>query len=141
MTDFGTVRRDGSFGSVRFERVYGAPPEQLWAAWTTPERLGRWLGASVHGPIEPGAEATLAWGDDPDSQVALVIKGHTDASGSNTYNQTLSEHRAAAVQEYLIKVHRTDPTRVAAQGLGEMEPLIENPYDGKNRRVEFERIR
>jgi uncharacterized protein YndB with AHSA1/START domain len=73
VTDFGTVRKDGSFGAVRFERVYGATPEQLWAAWTVPERLTRWLGASVSGPIEPGAAVTLVWGDDPDSQVALEI--------------------------------------------------------------------
>jgi hypothetical protein len=73
VTDFGTVRRDGSVGVVRFERVYGAAPEELWSAWTTPERLTRWLGASVSGPIEPGAAVTLAWGDDPDSQVALEI--------------------------------------------------------------------
>jgi len=73
VTDLGTVRRDGSFGAVRFERMYGAAPDELWAAWTAPERLGRWLGASVSGPIEPGAAVTLAWGDDPASQVELDI--------------------------------------------------------------------
>jgi uncharacterized protein YndB with AHSA1/START domain len=73
VTDLGTVRQDGSSGAVRFERVYGAAPDELWAAWTVPERLGRWLGASVSGPIEPGAAVTLAWGDDPDSHVALEI--------------------------------------------------------------------
>jgi OOP family OmpA-OmpF porin len=74
-------------------------------------------------------------------QVALLIKGHTDASGSDSYNQVLSEHRAAAVQDYLVRSYRIDPARVVAQGRGEAEPLTENPYDGKNRRVEFERIR
>jgi uncharacterized protein YndB with AHSA1/START domain len=73
MTDFGTVRRDGEFGAVRFERVYAAPPEQLWDAWTTPARIERWLGASVVGTLEPGAKARLVWGDDPDSQVELVV--------------------------------------------------------------------
>jgi uncharacterized protein YndB with AHSA1/START domain len=73
VTDFGTVRRDGSFGAVRFERVYAASPEQLWAAWTSPERLSRWMGASVGGPIEPGAAVTLAWGDDPGSQVEVLV--------------------------------------------------------------------
>jgi len=74
-------------------------------------------------------------------QVALLIKGHTDASGSDSYNQVLSEHRAAAVQDYLVRSYRIDPARVVTQGRGEAEPLTENPYDGKNRRVEFERIR
>jgi uncharacterized protein YndB with AHSA1/START domain len=73
MTDFGTVRRDGEFGAVRFERVYDAAPEQLWDAWTSPERIRRWLGASVVGTLEPGAKATLVWGEDADSQVELVV--------------------------------------------------------------------
>ena len=70
MTEFGTVRRDGEFGAVRFERVYAAEPAELWDAWTTPERIARWMGTSVSGPIEPGATATLAWGEDADSRVS-----------------------------------------------------------------------
>jgi uncharacterized protein YndB with AHSA1/START domain len=73
VTDFGTVRRDGAFGAVRFERVYDAAPEQLWEAWTSPDRLGRWLGATVVGALALGAKARLVWGDDPDSQVDLVV--------------------------------------------------------------------
>jgi uncharacterized protein YndB with AHSA1/START domain len=74
VTEFGTVRRDGAFGAVRFERVYAVPPEELWAAWTVPERLSRWLGGTLSAPPEPGATLTLAWGDDPDSQVGLVVR-------------------------------------------------------------------
>jgi len=74
VTDFGTVRRDGSLGAVRFERVYAARPEQLWDAWTSPERISRWLGAQVRGSIEPGAAATLSWGEDADSTVELTIR-------------------------------------------------------------------
>jgi OOP family OmpA-OmpF porin len=74
-------------------------------------------------------------------QVALLVEGHTDASGSDDYNQRLSERRAAAVQEYLIQIHRIDPSRIIARGIGETEALMENPFDGKNRRVEFERVR
>jgi uncharacterized protein YndB with AHSA1/START domain len=73
MTDFGTVRRDGSFGAVRFERVYAAPPSELWAAWTSPERLARWMGAALSGRLRPGGTATLAWGEDAGSQVELVV--------------------------------------------------------------------
>jgi OOP family OmpA-OmpF porin len=75
-----------------------------------------------------------------ESQIALLIEGHTDASGSDAYNQRLSERRAAAVQKYLTQVYRIDPSRIVARGLGETEPLLENPFDGKNRRVEFERM-
>jgi uncharacterized protein YndB with AHSA1/START domain len=74
VTDFGTVRRDGGFGAVRFERVYAASPEQLWDAWTAPERIRRWLGATVVGPLAVGSTATLVWGDDPDSQVDLLVQ-------------------------------------------------------------------
>jgi OOP family OmpA-OmpF porin len=75
-----------------------------------------------------------------ESQIALLIEGHTDTSGSDAYNQRLSERRAAAVQAYLMQVHRIEPSRIVARGMGETEPLLENPFDGKNRRVEFERM-
>ncbi len=73
MTEFGTVRRDGDFGAVRFERVYAFSPAELWDAWTSPARIERWLGASLVGALEPGGSARLVWGDDPDSQVELVV--------------------------------------------------------------------
>jgi len=76
VTDFGTVRRDGSFGAVRFERVYAATPEELWDAWTSPERLSRWLGASLVGTLAAGSTARLVWGDDADSQVELLVQEH-----------------------------------------------------------------
>jgi uncharacterized protein YndB with AHSA1/START domain len=74
VTDFGTVRRDGDFGAVHFERVYAAAPEDLWDAWTAPERIPRWLGASLDGPLVPGGSAKLSWGEDADSQVDLVVR-------------------------------------------------------------------
>ncbi len=73
MTEFGTVRRDGDFGGVHFERLYGAAPEELWDAWTSPARVSRWLGASLVGDLRVGGSARLVWGDDPDSQVDLVV--------------------------------------------------------------------
>jgi uncharacterized protein YndB with AHSA1/START domain len=73
MTEFGTVRRDGEFGAVRFERVYAFSPAELWDAWTSPERIPRWLGASLEGSLSVGGTARLVWGDDPDSQVDLVV--------------------------------------------------------------------
>lgn len=74
MTEFGTVRTDGDRGAVRFERTYATTPEDLWSAWTEPARVARWLGATLTGPIEPGAAVTLVWGEDADSQVALVVR-------------------------------------------------------------------
>jgi uncharacterized protein YndB with AHSA1/START domain len=75
MSGFGTVRRDGDFGAVRFSRHYDASPAELWAAWTEPDRIARWLGASVQGgPIEPGEAFRLVWAEGADNQVDLVVR-------------------------------------------------------------------
>jgi uncharacterized protein YndB with AHSA1/START domain len=79
MSDFGTVRRDGDFGAVRFRRHYPVPPEELWAAWTEPDRIARWLGAAVEGggPVAVGASFALVWAGDPqgaDSRIDLVVR-------------------------------------------------------------------
>ncbi|HEU4724444.1 MAG TPA: OmpA family protein [Candidatus Eisenbacteria bacterium] len=67
----------------------------------------------------------------------LLIAGHTDDVGSDSYNQTLSEKRAAAAARYLANqgVTRT----IKTVGLGEREPVAANTTDdgrAKNRRVE-----
>lgn len=74
MTEFGTVRRDGDGGAVRFERRYATTPEDLWDAWTSPERISRWMGAAVSGTVAAGEKVTLAFGEDVDSQVWLEIE-------------------------------------------------------------------
>jgi len=71
-----------------------------------------------------------------DSEVLIV--GHTDSSGANEYNQTLSEDRANAAGTYLIR-GGVAPSRVKMTGLGETEPVASNDSeDGmqQNRRVE-----
>jgi uncharacterized protein YndB with AHSA1/START domain len=77
MTESGTVRRDGEFGAVRFERLYAAAPAELWEAWTSPARIRRWLGATLDGDLTVGGTARLIWGDDPDAQVELVVRAMT----------------------------------------------------------------
>ena len=80
MTEFGTVRRDGDLGAVRFERVYAATPAELWDAWTSPERIPRWLGATLEGELTVGGRARLIWGPEPDAQVVLVVHALTPPS-------------------------------------------------------------
>jgi len=73
------------------------------------------------------------------STVAIRITGHTDAVGSEEANQRLSEGRANAVRDELIK-RGIDPTRIEAEGKGENEPIADNATEegrAKNRRVEF----
>ena len=75
MTDFGTVRRDGDFGAVSFTRHYPVAPEELWAAWTEPDRIARWLGAAVQGgPVAPGGSFALVWAEGADNRVDLVVR-------------------------------------------------------------------
>lgn len=59
---------------MRFERRYEAAPEELWSAWTEPERLGRWFGASVVGTVAPGSTFRIEWGEDASSQVSCVVR-------------------------------------------------------------------
>lgn len=69
----------------------------------------------------------------------ITIEGHTDASGTNTSNQTLSENRAKAVMNYII-IKGIDPSRLHTVGYGEERPMdtrhTEEAY-ALNRRVEI----
>jgi outer membrane protein OmpA-like peptidoglycan-associated protein len=74
----------------------------------------------------------------PDTDV--IVKGHTDGSGDDGYNQTLSEQRADAVRRYLI-AKGVAPARITSVGFGESMPLATNSTaEGRqqNRRVEIE---
>jgi outer membrane protein OmpA-like peptidoglycan-associated protein len=69
----------------------------------------------------------------------LAIEGHTDAIGSDEYNQTLSEKRAEGVRGYLVS-SGVVPDHVTALGLGKSNPVADNATaSGRklNRRVEM----
>ncbi len=68
----------------------------------------------------------------------ILIEGHTDATGDESYNQKLSENRAAAVEKFLETQGVADP-RITTKGYGESQPLDSNDSEAgkqKNRRVE-----
>lgn len=72
------------------------------------------------------------------SQEKLVIEGHTDASGSDGYNQYLSEKRAVAVKNFLAANFHISSDRLFVNGKGETSPLPgKNPFNATNRRVQF----
>jgi outer membrane protein OmpA-like peptidoglycan-associated protein len=71
--------------------------------------------------------------------VKARIEGHTDAVGSAGYNMDLSERRALAVGRYLVTLG-VDPSRLVPVGKGMNDPLVKDPCDAKNRRVQFVRI-
>ncbi|HET9947645.1 MAG TPA: OmpA family protein [Longimicrobiales bacterium] len=69
----------------------------------------------------------------------VLVVGHTDSTGSESYNQQLSERRAAAARNFLIGAG-LEPGRVRAIGRGELEPIASNDTEAgrqQNRRVEI----
>ncbi len=77
----------------------------------------------------------------PDS--GILISGHTDSTGSASFNKKLSANRANAVKEYLIN-QGVSEERLVSVGYGAMRPIADNlTFEGraKNRRIEFEVIK
>lgn len=69
----------------------------------------------------------------------LLLVGHTDAQGTDTYNLDLSRRRAVSVASYL-ESNGVAATRVETAGRGESEPIASNDTDAgrqQNRRVEI----
>ena len=73
-----------------------------------------------------------------DTDTILVIVGHTDSSGDDSYNLRLSERRAQSASTYMIS-QGLPASRIQTVGRGEYEPIAENTTDAgrqKNRRIE-----
>jgi OOP family OmpA-OmpF porin len=71
--------------------------------------------------------------------VNIEIAGHTDADGEDGFNQALSEKRAQAVIDYLVKAG-LPANRFTAMGYGSSQPLAGNDTDegkAQNRRIDF----
>src|SRR3954447_5904213 len=69
----------------------------------------------------------------------IEIAGHTDADGENGFNQALSEKRAQAVADYLVKAG-LPAERFTATGYGSSQPVATNGTDegkAQNRRIDF----
>jgi outer membrane protein OmpA-like peptidoglycan-associated protein len=68
----------------------------------------------------------------------FAIVGHTDGRGSEQHNQKLSERRAAAVKDYLVRTGAIEESRLVAIGFGKSKPLDRSdPLAAVNRRVEI----
>jgi outer membrane protein OmpA-like peptidoglycan-associated protein len=79
--------------------------------------------------------------DSPD--IIIEIGGHTDSKGSDAYNMKLSDKRAKAVQDYLIR-NGISANRVSYKAFGESKPIATNETDEgrqENRRVEFKIVK
>tara|TARA_R110002049_G_scaffold30729_9_gene105087 strand:+ start:10885 stop:11490 length:606 start_codon:yes stop_codon:yes gene_type:complete len=72
-------------------------------------------------------------------KTVVEVAGHTDSSGSDSYNQSLSERRANSVAAYL-RSRNVNSQRLITLGMGESRPIADNSTEsGKaaNRRVEI----
>ncbi|MFP4036275.1 MAG: OmpA family protein [Desulfobacteraceae bacterium] len=73
-------------------------------------------------------------------ELRLTIEGHTDNTGSASWNQTLSERRAASVRDFLIERYEVEESRLESVGYGEERPADTNETEEgrqNNRRVEL----
>jgi outer membrane protein OmpA-like peptidoglycan-associated protein len=76
------------------------------------------------------------------NQTYVDVLGHTDSTGSDAYNQGLSQRRAVSVADYLSS-RGVQSARIATQGFGEAEPIADNATDAgraANRRVEIKLV-
>lgn len=83
--------------------------------------------------------ATFAASLDKYPNTNVLVVGHTDATGTDAYNQSLSARRAASAQSYLVS-QGVSSTRLSSTGRGEAEPVASNDTDAgrqTNRRVEI----
>ena len=70
----------------------------------------------------------------------VSVEGHTDSTGSEKYNQALSEKRAEAVKKYLLDNAATEADKIKTAGFGESKPIADNKTAKgrfENRRVEI----
>lgn len=82
-------------------------------------------------------EVAKILGENPD--IELAIDGHTDYVGTEEYNQTLSDNRAASVKAYFVS-KGIDESRLSSAGHGETMPIADNKTAAgrqQNRRVEL----
>lgn len=91
------------------------------------------LRAEARTNLEELAESLLSY-----EGTRVLVVGHTDSRGTDSYNQALSERRSAAAKTYLMQLGITED-RIDAVGRGESEPVATNETDAgrqENRRVE-----
>jgi outer membrane protein OmpA-like peptidoglycan-associated protein len=92
--------------------------------------------------LDPGFRATLdkvAQTLNEYEKTYVDVLGHTDSTGSDAFNQTLSEQRSSSVANYL-SLKGVNSARLATKGYGESQPRASNTTEegrAANRRVEI----
>ena len=78
-----------------------------------------------------------------DRALKLEVSGHTDKTGSAAHNLTLSQGRADAVVQALVRTYGIGAARLQAKGFGDTKPVAPNDTESnraKNRRVELRKV-
>jgi len=92
------------------------------------------LSSAAMGGLDQAAEVFVEF-----PKTAIIAQGHTDSTGSDDYNQQLSERRAMSVRNYLSS-RGIDSVRILAEGYGEAYPVADNTTTtgrDQNRRVDL----
>jgi outer membrane protein OmpA-like peptidoglycan-associated protein len=103
---------------------------------------GNVLFASGKSQLLPGAQnglGQIAEALKAQNDTKLLIEGHTDSTGNDATNMSLSKARAEAVQSYLVS-RGIEAARISSVGIGSSRPVADNKTpDGRanNRRVEI----
>ena len=87
----------------------------------------------------PGPSIPLDWVPSLVRSAAIEVAGHTDGDGEDAFNQALSEKRAQAVVNYLVRAG-LPADRFTTVGFGSTQPIASNGTDegkAQNRRIEF----
>ena len=86
----------------------------------------------------PGVQALGRALSDPGLKGStFVVAGHTDAAGSDGYNQDLSERRADSIKRYLVETFAIPAGNLVTVGYGKTKPKNPgDPMDAANRRVQ-----
>ena len=110
--------------------------------WTVPGLNFAHDSAQIESQYEPELnDLVKVLNENPDLKVR--IDGHTDSTGTNTYNEGLSQRRAKSVHDYLVKKGVPDE-RLTTRGFGEEKPAYPNdtPQNRRaNRRTELTAIK
>lgn len=104
--------------------------------------VGDTLFATNKAEIKAGSQTSFnrlaqTLNETPDRKI--IVEGHTDSTGAEDYNLTLSQRRADAVKNYLVS-QGVDASRITAVGKGEGFPVASNDTPSgrqQNRRVEI----
>jgi hypothetical protein len=95
----------------------------------------------IHSPAGPIGRRILRWRALVPVSHGTLATGRTDSTGAAARNQTLSEPRAAAVEEYLVS-KGVAVDRLTTVGFGASQPVADNGTElgrAQNRRVELVR--